>query len=108
MTILLQITIIATVASLGYTLFRDLRPLPPFPPNTFDPPVWKGKIQTMTSKSCATFLRRTNHQALGLTPGEFVLVLEEIECQIKAEPAVSTYWDIRNELEEALKQERLG
>jgi hypothetical protein len=39
---------------------------------------------------------------------EYLQVLKEVEPLIQQEPALSTYWDQRDQLEQALRQERRG
>jgi hypothetical protein len=53
-------------------------------------------------------LNQTNHQNLGLKADEFLKVLEEVAPTISEEPALSTYWEKRDRLEQVLKQERQG
>ena len=77
-------------------------------PGSFTPPHWKEKIKTLSASDQASHLLRTDHQSLSITAQEFVDVLKDIAPLIKEEPALSTYWNQRDQIEQALKQERDG
>lgn len=79
-----------------------------FPPGSFKPEDWKKRIQEEKVNGQDSLLLRTDHQTLSLSAVEFLDVLNEIRPLVKGEPALSTYWDQRYQLEEALKQERYG
>lgn len=79
-----------------------------FVANSHTPEVWKEVIRRASPRDQTSILRRTNHQALGLNAAEFLKVLQEIAPHIRYEPALSTYWAQRDQLEQVLKQERLG
>jgi hypothetical protein len=85
-------------------LLRQPRPSP----GSFSPAEWKARIQKADAHKQHLLLLRTDHQALALTPTEFLEVLREIRPAIKEEPALSTYWDQRDQLEQGLRQERQG
>lgn len=77
-----------------------------FPPNRFTPDEWKDRIRAGDPDKQRNDLVRTNHQSLGLNPEQYMSVLQDIEEAIKKEPALSTYWNQRDQLQEVLKQER--
>jgi hypothetical protein len=96
-------------APLLRTLKQLLFPgLQKFPPSSFKSEDWKKRIQEEDAKGQEYLLLRTDHQTLSLPAVEFLAVLKEIRPLVKDEPALSTYWDQRYQLEEALKQERHG
>jgi hypothetical protein len=86
------------------TMLRVLRS--PYPTGKFTPEEWIQKIGHANSIKQREILYRTNHQSLALTPQEFIEVLRRVEPSIRREPALSTYWAQRAEIEQALKQER--
>jgi hypothetical protein len=79
-----------------------------FLPGSIKPEDWKEEIAVANASTQAELLRRTDHQTLSLTADEYLEVMKEVRDHITAEPALSTYWDQRNELEQALRQERHG
>jgi hypothetical protein len=79
-----------------------------FPPGYFKPEDWKEGIKTASAYAQEELLYRTDHNTLSLKPEQFLEVLKEIRPLIKAEPALSTYWGQRDQLEQVLKQERQG
>lgn len=78
-----------------------------FPPGSWNPLDWKEAFKS-SSRYQETLLLRTNHQSLGLKPEEYLKLLIEIESLVEKEPALSTYWDQRDQLEQALRQEKPG
>ncbi|MBI5715965.1 MAG: NACHT domain-containing protein [Chloroflexi bacterium] len=79
-----------------------------FPPGSFTPESWKKSIEKADGDRQERLLLRTDHQSLSLTAGQFLGVLKEVQPMIKQEPALSTYWEQRDRLGEALRQERQG
>ncbi|MCX7113883.1 MAG: TIR domain-containing protein [Proteobacteria bacterium] len=70
---------------------------------------WKMDIQNAKAENQNNLLLRTNYKTLSLKDvSQFVEILKEIQPWIKEEPALSTYWELRYRLEEALRQERQG
>ncbi|MCP4105094.1 MAG: hypothetical protein GY749_06095 [Desulfobacteraceae bacterium] len=79
-----------------------------YPPNSFTIEIWKDRISQANESQQTDLLLRTNHQIIGLTPEAFLELLYDIQSLLKKEPALSAYWEKRNQLEEILKQERQG
>ncbi len=77
-------------------------------PGSFTKGSWKNHIEKSDTLKQKYLLLQTGHQYLSLTAAEFLDVLKEIRPLIKGEPALSTYWEKRDQLEEALRQERQG
>lgn len=75
---------------------------------SFTPESWKKRIEKSNPEKQKYLLLQTEHQLLSLTPAQFLEVLKEIRPLIKKEPALSTYWEQRDRLEEILRQERQG
>jgi hypothetical protein len=73
---------------------------------SFTPEVWKDLVKQSLPERQQNILLRTHPQALGLTAEEYLQVLTEIELLIQEEPALSAYWDQRDQLDQALRQER--
>jgi hypothetical protein len=78
------------------------------PPRSFTPDQWRQRMRSYSAARQAELIVRTDHQSVGVTPAEFLDVLDGIVSVIEAEPALSTYWQYRAELEQVLKQERQG
>jgi hypothetical protein len=72
------------------------------------PDYWKMQLTEADADLQQMLLAQTNHQTLGLRADQFLLLLEEVADSIELEPALSTYWDKRDRLEQVLKQERQG
>lgn len=69
---------------------------------------WKRYIADADARTQRFILSKTSHQSFSLTPEEYLSILKEIREVIKEDPAASTYWAQRDELERALKQEKSG
>jgi Cdc6-like AAA superfamily ATPase len=72
------------------------------------PDSWKQQLTSADPDLQLVLLNRTNHQTLGLEPQQFLRVLEDIQDLITEEPALSSYWEKRDRLEQVLRQERQG
>ena len=72
------------------------------------PDEWRLALRTAKPEVQALNLRGVNHEQLGITPREYLELLESVEVHIRDEPALSIYWQIRGDLEQALRQERRG
>jgi hypothetical protein len=72
------------------------------------PEDWKYQLNDADAYQQQKLLIETNHQTLGIKPDQFLIVLTEAASSIKEEPALSTYWEKRDRLEQVLRQERLG
>jgi hypothetical protein len=79
-----------------------------YPPRSFTPETWKDLMKNASPKRQEDILLRTHHQSLGVNAVNYLQVLKEIEPLVREEPALSTYWDQRDQLEQALRQERRG
>lgn len=80
----------------------------PFPPGRFTFQEWLRLLQNNGGVKQEAILARTNHESLSLTPAKFLEVLQSARGLVKEEPALSTYWRRRAELEQVLRQERRG
>lgn len=77
-----------------------------YPPGILTRSLWLDEMRDASPRIQKNLLSRTDHQSLSLNAEEFLDVLREARSLIKEEPALSTYWEKRNRLEEALRQER--
>jgi hypothetical protein len=106
------ITIIAVVALVPVSIFvaglLHLLRRRPHPPGSFTREQWKEGMERGDVDWQRDLLTRSNHQSVGLTPGQFLGLLREVQQTVKEEPALSAYWDRRHQLERVLKQERQG
>ncbi len=113
---LLLILLVLLIGALLFLLGRELIwlmrllvvPRSPYPPVSWLPGEWKVTLQQAQPRQQRDLLRRTTHQTLGLRPNEFLHFLIEIEPLVREEPALSAYWEGRDQLEQALRQERQG
>jgi len=107
-------TLLVLVAGAGYLgaqrlrwLYFSLRPRM-YGPQSFTPGEWQQRIRMSKPAQQAELISRTDHQSLGSTPAKFLGVLDAVKPAIRKEPALSTYWQHRADLEQVLKQERQG
>ena len=85
-----------------------LAPRRMFPPGAFLPAEWASVFQEADPRLQKELLLRTAHRSMNLEPEGFLGLLTEVETHVRWEPALSTYWDRRDQLEQALRQERQG
>lgn len=69
---------------------------------------WLKQFTNADAYTQASMLIRTSAKTLGLSPREFLKLLQECERNVKSTPAGDVYWPKRHELEESVKQERSG
>ncbi len=79
-----------------------------FPRGTFTPEGWKEKFSSATPWRQERLLFSTMPESMGLEAEEFLSVLIEVEASVGKDPALSMYWNRRDQLEQALRQERQG
>ena len=111
--ILLLLGLTALLAYSLYLLGRELARLigwnmRPLPPNSVTPEAWSKMLSTYTPERQHLLLVRTNHQSLGMKADEYLAFLKTVSHLIESEPALSTYWSQRAQLEQVLRQERTG
>jgi hypothetical protein len=111
--VLIAIVLLALAVAYVVTLWRTLAYLAflstrKFPPGSFEPGYWKKLLEKASPNRQHYLLVQTDHQSLTLKPAGFLQVLKEVRPLITTEPALSTYWDMRDQLEQVLKQERQG
>ncbi|HEX4966390.1 MAG TPA: hypothetical protein VF173_36615 [Thermoanaerobaculia bacterium] len=70
---------------------------------------WLMQLQVANPEQQDALLSQASPMSLSLTTTTFLETLREIQpWMIRQEPALSTYWELRNRLEQSLKQERHG
>jgi len=69
---------------------------------------WKRELRELDSDSQATILSRTTHEMIGLSVNDYLVLLQEVEKHVRKEPALSAYWAKRYQLEQIIRQERIG
>ena len=69
---------------------------------------WSNQIAAADAETQRYMLRNIDQQKLSLNATDYLDYLKSIQPSIKEEPALSTYWELRYRLEEALRQERQG
>jgi hypothetical protein len=72
------------------------------------PDAWKGRLKGAMPGRQAFLLAYTSPETLGLNLADFVALLREVLPAVRQEPALSTYWSRRHQLEGILRQERGG
>jgi hypothetical protein len=70
--------------------------------------LWAQKVRTLNPSYQARLLRRTTPEALGLSVNDFLTLLQEVEGNVQQEPALSAYWAKRYQIEQIVRQERVG
>jgi hypothetical protein len=65
---------------------------------------WKTVVKASRPDVQSAMLRRSQNDATEA----FLVILRELEPSISEEPALSAYWSLRNEVEQELKQTRVG
>jgi hypothetical protein len=79
-----------------------------FGPRSFTESSWRETLSSVDPNEQEYIMSQTTHETLGLNPNQFLTVFQNVQPLIKAEPALSTYWARRADLEQVLKQERRG
>jgi hypothetical protein len=77
-------------------------------PGSFSPEQWTALVRSFSARKQAHLIACTDHQSLRVTPQQFLEILDSVAPAIKKDPAASVYWQHRHELQQVLKQERLG
>jgi hypothetical protein len=69
---------------------------------------WKKEFQALAPDFQATLLKRTTPQDLNLKIDAFLELLHEVEKDVREDPAASVYWSKRQQIEQIIRQERIG
>jgi hypothetical protein len=77
-------------------------------PGTFNTETWLTTLDNASPVEQEMLLRRADHRSLGMSLKEFLAVLVTAEPLVKQDPALSTYAERRDQVEQALRQERGG
>ncbi len=72
------------------------------------PRKWVAEIQKAKPPLQAFLLRVVDQESLGITADEYLDLLCLLAVSITDDPASSVYWELRDRIEQVLKQERLG
>ncbi len=80
----------------------------PFPPGYFSEESWVRRLKESNAKQQLEILSLTTNESLSLSPREFLNVLCKVRGLITEDPALSTYWRQRADLEQVLRQEARG
>ena len=79
-----------------------------YPSGYFTEETWKMRLAEADPDRQRYLLEHTNPQSLKLTAAQYLDLLIEVQGLIKDDPAASQYWEQRDRLQEALRQERQG
>ena len=79
-----------------------------FAQDSVSPMEWVQRIKQATPEHQALLLRSVDQQKLGVTIEEYLGILRSLDLSIIMEPALSVYWELRDNLEQVVKQERRG
>lgn len=77
-----------------------------YPRDSIAPNDWKKLFIRANARKQKDILLRTEPGSLSQDSTQFLSTLKEIGDMISKEPALSTYWELRDQLEEILRQER--
>lgn len=75
---------------------------------TITPDTWLNHIEEKSPVEQAWLLRQSTPKMLGITTKEFLELMLEVEDDVIEEPALTSYWTKRNEVEQILRQHRTG
>ncbi len=115
MILVLGVALISTLLYLVRRLARrvmasSLVPKTVIPPNRLTGEGWMARIRAHARDPERQHLDllRVDEESLGFTKQRFLRALEELEEHIHGEPALSTYWHRRSNMQNSLRQEREG
>ena len=111
LSIALALALLLVAFWLLHRLWKSLRvswTLYLYPPGYFTEADWKSLLHRAAPFAQQEILLRTTPQSLSLSPAEFLGTLQAVRNDVKEEPALSAYWNRRDEIEQALRQERSG
>jgi len=77
-----------------------------YPPNSLSTKNWIVTFKQSNYREQHNLLLRSTHESLNLSASEFLNILEQIKDDVLEDPSASTYWELRYQLEQILKQER--
>ncbi len=80
----------------------------PFAPGSLSADSWRTLLVGRSARRQDAVLQRSSHQALGVEPAQYLALLVQLQPAINGEPALGTYWRLRHELEQMLRQEHPG
>jgi hypothetical protein len=69
---------------------------------------WAAEFQKLNAEGQAMALRRATPEWLNVTPAELLALLASVQEVVLPDPASSAYWAKRFEIEQILRQERMG
>ncbi len=77
-------------------------------PGEDSPQEWTERLSGADPEAQMRLLAATTPESLGLSLAAFEHLLIQAERRVLAEPALSFYWKLRDQIEQALRQERIG
>jgi hypothetical protein len=80
----------------------------PLPPQAYSPEGWIAAFRKAAPEEQERLLIATSPRSLGLPLPGFQQLLLAVEPLVREEPALSAYWNRRDQIEQALRQERIG
>jgi hypothetical protein len=110
--VIFLVLVMIIVIALG-RIMKDMAPLlvvlrRPMGYASYSSEMWKEDFRKLDPSFQATFMRRTTPEVLGLTVNGFLELLQEVERDVKKEPALSAYWAKRYQIELIIRQDRIG
>lgn len=69
---------------------------------------WKWQFRGLDPNTQALLLRQMRRKMFDQSDHELLSMLEEVQDSVKAEPALSAYWEKRFEFEQITRQHRIG
>ncbi len=78
------------------------------PPGEDSPEEWIERLSGAAPAAQMRLLAATTPESLGLSLAAFKDLLIQAESKVLAEPALSFYWKLRDQIEQTLRQERIG
>lgn len=81
---------------------------PSYAAGKFTPDEWMEMLRRSVALEQRSLLNRTTNESMRMSEQEFLRLLEEAEGAIQREPALSTYWKKRADLQQEIRQSRRG
>jgi NACHT domain-containing protein len=75
---------------------------------SYDRTTWIQQLAKLDPPAQAALLRRTMPDAVNLQAHQFLALLQEAETSVQEEPAKSAYWAKRYQIEQIVRQEKVG
>jgi hypothetical protein len=80
----------------------------PYAARSLTPAQWRALLAQADAVGQDQILQRSSLLAVGLDALSFLALLRDQQALVREDPALGTYWRMRHELEQVLRQEQQG